>query len=70
MLIDIVNKILVIIYVLSLLNVVRHGYYFIQAWVKSNDDAPQRYRMGNTSLILLGLSLAFAISSIFVGITI
>lgn len=70
MLIDIINKILVILYVLSCLNMIRHSYYFIQAWVKSNEDNPQKYRMGNISLILLGLSLAFIISSVFTGITI
>lgn len=70
MLLDIVNKLLVLIFVLSSLNVIRHGYYFIQAWVKSNDENPQKYRMGSMSLLLLGLSLAYIISSIFVGITI
>lgn len=70
MLIDIINKILVVIFVLSCLNAFRHGYYFVQAWVKSNNDNPTKYRMGNTSLLFLGLSLAYIISSIITGITI
>jgi len=63
--IDVINKILVIIYVLSCLNTIRHGYYLIQAWVKSKEDSPQKYRMGNISLLLVGLSLAYIIASIF-----
>lgn len=67
---DIINKILVMIFVLGTLNVIRHGYYFIQAWVKSDEETPIKYRMSATSLIFLGLSLAYMISSIFTGITI
>jgi len=67
---EIINKILVMVFVLSTLNVIRHAYYFIQAWVKSDEETPIKYRMGTTSLIFLGLSLAYMISSIFTGITI
>lgn len=70
MTIDIINKILVMVFILGCLNVFRHTYYFIQAWVKSNNDNPTKYRMGSTSLLFLGLSLAYIISSIFTGITI
>ncbi len=66
---EILNKILVILFVLGCLNVIRHSYYFIQAWVKSNDEAPTKYRMGNLSLLVLGVSLAYIISSIFTGRT-
>ena len=38
MIIDLINKLLIVIFALSTLNVIRHGYYFIQAWVKSNDE--------------------------------
>jgi len=68
--IEMINRILVLLFVFGILNIFRHGYYFIQAWVKSNDDAPMKYKMGNISLIFLGLSLAYIISSIFTGITI
>lgn len=67
---EIINKILVMLFVLSTLNVIRHTYYFIQAWVKSDEETHTKYRMGNISLIFLGLSLAYTISSIFTGITI
>lgn len=67
---DIINKILVIIYVLAYLNALRHGYYFIQAWVRSNEESPEKYRVNKLSLLFLGLSLAYIISSIFIGVTI
>jgi len=70
MVFEIINKILVMLFVLSCLNVFRHTYYFIQAWVKSNDKTPTKYRIGATSLIFLGLSLSYIITSITVGITI
>jgi hypothetical protein len=70
MLIDVINKILVLLFVLGCLNAIRHIYYFIQAWVKSNNDTPTKYRMGNVSLLFLGLSLAYIISSLVTGITI
>jgi hypothetical protein len=67
---EIINKILVIIYVLACLNVLRHGYYFIQAWVKSNEESPEKYKVNKISLLFLGLSLAYIISSMFIGVTI
>ncbi len=67
---EIINKILIMFFVLASLNTFRHGYYFIQAWVKSNDTTPTKYKMGNTSLLFLGLSLAYIITSLFTGITI
>lgn len=67
---EIINKILVMLFILCCLNVFRHTYYFIQAWVKSNNDNPTKYRMGTTSLLFLGISLAFVISTFITGITI
>ena len=67
----IINKILILLYVLSCLNTLRHIYYFIQAWVKSKaNNINSKYKVGNISLMLLGLSLAYIISSLFIGITI
>jgi len=70
MLLDIINKILIVLFTLSCLTSLRHTYYFIQAWVKSTSDVPTKYKVGNSSLILLGVSLAYIITSIFTGITI
>ena len=69
MLISIINKILVILYVLSFTNVIRHTYYFIQAWIKAGGEDSQKYKLNKTTLLLLGISISYIISSLFVGIT-
>lgn len=68
MLMDILNKILLILFFMSCLNVVRHGYYFIQAWFKSTEDVPQKYKVSNSSLWVLSMSMAYIITGIVSGI--
>jgi len=68
MTIDIFNRILTLLYVMSLLNVIRHAYYFIQAWVKSDSENPQKYKLNNKSLLLLSISISYLITTIFNGI--
>ena len=70
MLETILNKALVLLFMLAMLNAIRHGYYFIQAAVSSNDEIPTKYVITNKQLLLLGLSLAYLLSVIFTGITI
>ena len=65
MLIDILNKILIIIFVLGGLNILRHIYFVIQSWV-----IKERYILTKKSLFLLGLSLAYVIGSLITGIII
>ena len=67
----ILNKILVVLYLLSIFNTIRHGYYFIQAMFLTNEDGSTgKYIISNKSLLLLGLSHAYTLSAIFTGITI
>ncbi len=68
MYIDILNKIFLFVLVMSSLNVFRHGYYFIQAWFSSSEDNPQKYRMNNSSLWILSMSIAYILTSIFNGV--
>jgi Sec-independent protein secretion pathway component TatC len=71
MLETILNKILVVFFLLSIFNAFRHGYYFIQAMFKTNEEGlTSKYMISTKSLFLLGLSLAYALSAIFTGITI
>lgn len=70
MLLLIINKILVILYVLSLANVLRHGYYFIQAFISTYGDEPVKYILGDKALLLLGVSLAYVITGMITGVTI
>lgn len=68
MLIDILNKLLnkalVVLLLMSIFNVIRHLYYFIQAWVRSDSDNPVRYVLNNKSLYILSISLAYVIATI------
>lgn len=67
----ILNKGLMILFILSILNTLRHGYYFIQAMLSATEDEePKKYILSKKSLILLGLSVAYILSAIFTGITI
>lgn len=70
MLTIILNKIFMVLFFMALLNTLRHTYYFIQAFFTANDEQPNKYRLGVTSLWLLGVSLAYLLSVIFTGITI
>jgi hypothetical protein len=70
MLIVILNKIFLILFFMSCLNLIRHGYYFLQAALSSTDEEPKKYRISNVSLYLLGISIAYILSVFITGITI
>jgi len=70
MLIEIINKILFVFFFMSILTMFRHLYYFIQAIVTSTDEQPNKYRLSPKSLLILGISIAYLITSIFTGIRI
>jgi len=64
------NKLLMMLFFISLLNTLRHGYYFIQALVTSTEEQPIKYVVSKKSLLLLGLSIAYMLTTIFTGIKI
>jgi hypothetical protein len=64
------NKLLMFLFFVSLLNSIRHAYYFIQAIVSSTEEQQLKYVISKTSLILLGLSIGYILSVIFTGIKI
>lgn len=68
MLVDILNKILMLLFFGACLNSTRHAYYFIQTLVTSKDDDQSKYRLTNKSLFLLGISMAYILTVIFTGI--
>ena len=70
MLMDILNKILMILFFLSLFNTVRHVYYFIQTWFTTTEEAPVKYKLTNASLVLLGISISYILTSFVTGIKI
>ena len=48
-------------------NLFWHLFYAIQAWTK-NDEQNTKYILSSRSLVLLGLSIAYIITSIITGI--
>jgi len=65
---DILNKILLMILIMSSLNVIRHLYYFGQAWVKSDSDNPEKYKVSDFSLWVLSISIAYILTSLLSGV--
>lgn len=70
MIVDILNKILFVLFFLSCLNVIRNTFFLIGSFIKSNDETPQKFRLTSKQLFLLGLSIAYILSTIFMGIKI
>lgn len=70
MLVDLLNKGLVILYILSCLLILRHGYYFLQTLLTTTEEDPKKYKLDKTSLFFLGVSIAYVLSAIFTGIKI
>lgn len=73
MLVEIINKILIMLFFISALNVSRHIYYFIQTYIKMFDNTEEvafKYILKPKSLFLLCISLAYLLTSAFTGIKI
>jgi len=70
MLIEILNKILYLLFCLSGLNVIRTVFFLIGSFIKSDEEQPQKFRLNSMQLVLLGLSIAYIISSLIKGIEI
>jgi amino acid transporter len=68
MLISLINKALLMVLTMACLNLIRHSYYFIQAWLKSDEETPEKYKVSNKSLWVLSISIGYIISSIFYGV--
>jgi len=69
MLVEIINRILIILVFMSGLAIVRHGYYFIQAFLTSTEEQPVKYRVSKASLLFLCVSIAYILSIFFTGVT-
>ena len=70
MFIVLLNKLLLVLFFISLLNTIRHTYYFIQAIVSSSQEQSIKYIISKSDLIMLGISIAYILSVIFTGIKI
>jgi hypothetical protein len=68
MITSLINKVLFILFFLSLLNVIRHGWkIFMQL---RDTDLPNKYELTKSELIFLGLSVAYLFTTIFTTIEI
>jgi hypothetical protein len=65
---EILNRFLMMIFVLSLLNIFRTTFFLIGTFLKSNSETPEKFRLTKIELIFLGLSISYVITSMFSGI--
>jgi hypothetical protein len=63
MTIDLFNKIFLFLFFLSSLNVIRVSYFLIQKWIDN-----EKFKLGEKSLFLLGISISYILLCIFSGI--
>ena len=63
--IDILNKIFLFLFILSILNVIRNCFFLIRHFKDKS-----RFVLNKGSLIILGVSIAYIISSLITGINI
>lgn len=63
-----INKLLTLLFFLASLNTVRHAYYFVQTWFTSTDEEPIKYKLSAKGLLMLGISIAYVLTTILTGI--
>ncbi len=68
MLTILLNKVLFVLFFLAILNAVRHTYYFIQAWFASTEEQPVKYKLSMKALLILGISIAYILTTVSTGI--
>jgi hypothetical protein len=61
----ILNKVLLVIFILSVLNCLKHVWNIINGL---REEVPNKYKISTSERFLLGLSLAYIISVIFTGL--
>lgn len=62
---SILDKVLVVLFILSIFNVIRHGVKIGQNFF---GDEPTKYIISDKELLLVGLSASYIIMSLFKGI--
>jgi drug/metabolite transporter superfamily protein YnfA len=63
MIVDIFNKVLIFLFILSILNVIRNCFFIIRSYRDK-----ERFMLGKGSLIALGVSIAYIITVIIEGV--
>jgi|688.fasta_scaffold15351_5 hypothetical protein len=68
MLTTLLNKILFLFFFLACFNILKHIW---KVFIKlREEDVPNKYELPKNELILLGISIAYLLTTIFTGITI
>ena len=70
MLVILISKILMVAFFLSLVTVLRHGYYAIKSIINTDEENTEFYVLNKTQLIFLGIAIAYILTCIFTGILI
>jgi len=65
---SLLNKVLFVLFFMSILNVLRHTWKVFM--ILRNDDVPNKYELSKQELIFLGLSIAYLFTTVFTKITI
>jgi len=68
MIIFLINKILIVLYLLSCLTTLRHMYYFIQAYIKTTPENQIQYKISKNALLFLAISISYIVSGLFLNI--
>ncbi len=69
MVIELLNKVIILLFFLASLNTLRHIYDCIQSLVSSTEETPVKYRLTKSSLILLGISISYILTVIHHWVT-
>ena len=62
------NKVLYVLFFMSILNILRHTWKVFM--ILRNDDVTNKYELSKQELIFLGLSIAYLFTTVFTKITI
>jgi hypothetical protein len=64
---SLLNKVLFVLFFMSILNILRHVWKVFM--ILRNDNIPNKYELSKQELIFLGLSIAYLFTTIFTKIS-
>jgi hypothetical protein len=62
----ILNKVLLVVFIMSILNIGYHGVKILQ---RLREDIPDKYSISTLDRIFLGLSFSYVITALITGLT-
>jgi hypothetical protein len=63
---SLLNKVLFVLFFMSILNILRHVWKVFM--ILRNDNIPNKYELSKRELIFLGISVSYILTTIFTGI--